>query len=91
MKVKDAQVTNSLLFLVRDQSLAKHYRIRTTDIGEYFIARRAVFDTLPELVEHYQAVADGLCVRLTTACKEVRSSLLSFVLIVLFAPTGKVM
>ncbi|XP_070557162.1 tyrosine-protein kinase yes-like [Ptychodera flava] len=46
----------------------KHYRIRTMDNGGFFIAARAVFPTLADLVKHYQASADGLCTRLTEAC-----------------------
>ncbi|XP_077991791.1 tyrosine-protein kinase Yes-like [Glandiceps talaboti] len=46
----------------------KHYRIRTMDNGGFFIAARAVFTSLDELVKHYQVSADGLCTRLSQAC-----------------------
>lgn len=52
------------MFAVRDGVSVKHYRIRPLDQGGYYIARRTPFPGLPELIEHYQQQADGLCVKL---------------------------
>lgn len=49
---------------VRDGEAVKHYRIRTLDDGGYYIARRVSFQSLNELVDHYQRDADGLCTQL---------------------------
>lgn len=53
---------------MREMDSVKHYRIRSMDNGGFFIASRAVFNTLAELVEHYKVEADGLCTTLTQAC-----------------------
>eukprot|EP00117_Sycon_ciliatum_P009475 scpid85261/ scgid11752/ Tyrosine-protein kinase Src42A; Tyrosine-protein kinase Src41 len=55
---------------IREHDSVKHYRIRTMDNGHYFIASRAVFPTLAELVEHYKGTSDGLCTRLTQICTD---------------------
>jgi fyn-related kinase len=54
---------------VRDGEYIKHYRIRTTDEGEYYIARRITFKDLPELVAHYSEAQDELCARLERAAR----------------------
>ncbi|KFV68359.1 Tyrosine-protein kinase HCK, partial [Dryobates pubescens] len=46
----------------------KHYRIRTLDSGGFYISSRCSFQTLQELVQHYQGQGDGLCQRLTQPC-----------------------
>ncbi|XP_072046073.1 LOW QUALITY PROTEIN: tyrosine-protein kinase Fyn-like [Amphiura filiformis] len=47
----------------------KHYRIRKTQTGDQvYIAARISFDTISELVSHYQQSADGLCCKLTVSC-----------------------
>ena len=38
---------------VRGTDRVKHYRIRSTDTGQYFITRRALFDSLQQFVEYY--------------------------------------
>jgi len=53
---------------VRDTSNVRHYVVRKLDIGLYFITRRVLFDSLPELVEYYSKQADGLCVKLRSPC-----------------------
>lgn len=58
-------------FSVRDGDTVKHYRIRQLDEGGFFISRRTTFRTLQELVEHYSADADGLCVNLRKPCIQV--------------------
>lgn len=51
---------------VKDAEGVKHYRIRKLDGNTgYYIAPRAVFGTLEQLVQHYQVQADGLCCQLT--------------------------
>lgn len=56
---------------VNDHGNIKHYRIKKTETGEFFITRRATFTNLRELVEHYKESADGLCVRLTDPCTPI--------------------
>lgn len=45
-----------------DGDIVRHYRIKTTDEGKFFISRRQEFSTLNELVEYYSNVSDGLMV-----------------------------
>lgn len=40
---------------MRDTDRVKHYRIKSTDTGQYFITRRVLFDSLQQLVEYYSA------------------------------------
>lgn len=56
---------------VLDRGKVKHYKIRKTDTGEYFVSRNRNFPTLKQLVEHYSKQEDGLCVRLLQPCKKV--------------------
>ncbi|XP_076803953.1 proto-oncogene tyrosine-protein kinase Src-like isoform X3 [Clavelina lepadiformis] len=66
-----AQGTFSLSILDEDQTKGlnvKHYRIRKLDSGGFYITARAQFDTLKQLVEHYQTSSDGLCYRLYHPC-----------------------
>lgn len=51
--------------------MVKHYRIRQLDDGGFFIARRATFRTLADLVLHYSRGGDGLCVSLRKPCSQV--------------------
>ena len=53
---------------VRDTDEVKHYRIRQLESGEFFITMRASFETIQDLVAHYQKQADGLCVNLIQPC-----------------------
>ena len=46
----------------------KHYRIRRMDTGGFFITRRAIFNSLKELVHYYSKDSDGLCINLMTPC-----------------------
>lgn len=61
---------NDYSLSVRDGDTVKHYRIRQLDEGGFFIARRITFRTLSELVDHYSADADGLCVNLRSPCTQ---------------------
>lgn len=61
-----------ILILVRDSDSIKHYRIRQTEDGRCYIARRITFYSLPELVNHYSKMSDGLCVNLRKPCVNVR-------------------
>lgn len=56
---------------VRDGDQVKHYRIRKSDDGGFFIARANVFSNLQELVAHYQESSDGLCGLLRKPCERV--------------------
>uniref|UniRef100_A0A669E161 Tyrosine-protein kinase n=1 Tax=Oreochromis niloticus TaxID=8128 RepID=A0A669E161_ORENI len=47
----------------------KHYKIRKLDNGGYYITTRSQFDTVQQLVVHYQERAAGLCCRLIGSCK----------------------
>ncbi|XP_065183218.1 tyrosine-protein kinase SRK2-like [Sycon ciliatum] len=53
---------------IREADSVKHYRIRSMDSGEFYIASRAVFRNLKDLVQHYSNTADGLCSTLTKIC-----------------------
>ncbi|XP_043932746.1 tyrosine-protein kinase FRK [Protopterus annectens] len=59
--------------IVRDGETVKHYRIRQLDAGGYFIARKATFSTLTELVKHYSQSSDGLCVKLSKPCRKLEA------------------
>ncbi|CAF3276669.1 unnamed protein product [Rotaria socialis] len=56
---------------IRDTDSVKHYRIRQSEDGRFYIARRTTFTTLPELVIHYSKVSDGLCVNLRRPCVHI--------------------
>jgi hypothetical protein len=58
---------------MRDGNLIKHYRIRKSDDGGFFIARANVFESLSELVDHYHEKSDGLCGLLKKPCERVRN------------------
>ena len=62
------------VLVVRDGDTVKHYRIRQLDDGGFFIARRATFTTIANLVEHYSHDSDGLCMNLRKACSQVTHS-----------------
>ncbi|CAF0997028.1 unnamed protein product [Rotaria sp. Silwood1] len=53
---------------IRDNDSIKHYRIKQTEDGRFYIARRIEFPSLPELVDHYSKTPDGLCVKLRKPC-----------------------
>jgi len=53
---------------IRDGDLIKHYRIKTTDQGFYYIARRIDFKDLQHLVQHYSSNQDGLVTCLGKPC-----------------------
>ncbi|GCC28779.1 tyrosine-protein kinase FRK [Chiloscyllium punctatum] len=58
---------------VRDEDTVKHYKIRRLDEGGFFITKRATFQTLTELVNHYLRKQDGLCTHLRTPCRKVET------------------
>ncbi|PAA60739.1 hypothetical protein BOX15_Mlig015610g1, partial [Macrostomum lignano] len=62
VRVKDPNLDRN--FLVR------HFRIRCTDAGGYYIAPRVTFPTLRDLLAHYSEVEDigGIGCRLTAPC-----------------------
>ena len=41
------------------EGTVKHYHIRTSASGQYYIAESHVFDTLPELVVHHKHESSG--------------------------------
>lgn len=50
------QESLSVLDLSKDKHFhVKHYRIRRTDQGLYYISSKSVFPTLQDLVEHYRS------------------------------------
>ena len=63
----ESQMGNFSMTL-RDGDAVKHYRIKKANAGAYFIAARAMFESLQELVRHYMNIADGLASRLTHVC-----------------------
>ena len=64
-------IVNCIVLTVRYGDIVRHYRIRQLDEGGFFIERRTTFQTLQELVQHYSAEADGLCVILLKPCVQV--------------------
>ncbi|XP_051909507.1 tyrosine-protein kinase Blk [Hippocampus zosterae] len=50
--------------------VVKHYKIRSLDMGGYFISPSGAFPSLQELVKYYTCTADGLCQRLYAPCKK---------------------
>lgn len=56
---------------MRDGDMVKHYKIRTTEDGSFFIAHNNPFSTLSDLVLHYSKSSDGLCDVLKLACIKV--------------------
>ena len=63
---------------VQDGKAVRHYHIRKLDKGGFFIARRAVFNTLKELVEYYMKDSDGLCCVLCMACVQLEKPQIDF-------------
>ncbi|NWT04075.1 HCK kinase, partial [Mionectes macconnelli] len=72
--IRDSETTKGCYSLsVRDGDVmqggaVKHYKIRTLDSGGFYISPRNNFNTLQELVQHYQGQSDGLCQKLTHPC-----------------------
>ncbi|XP_041950556.1 tyrosine-protein kinase SRK2 [Alosa sapidissima] len=58
---------------VLDKGKVKHYKIRKTETGEYYVSRNRTFPTLKLLVEHYSKKEDGLCLRLLQPCKKMEA------------------
>ncbi|XP_049613892.1 tyrosine-protein kinase FRK [Syngnathus scovelli] len=58
---------------VLDRGKVKHYKLKKTEEGLYYISRTKVFDTLKKLVQHYSIRADGLCVSLGQPCKKIEA------------------
>lgn len=56
---------------VKDGDMVKHYKIRKTESGSFFIAHNNPFSTLSDLVQHYTQNADGLCDVLKKPCVKV--------------------
>lgn len=53
---------------LRHDNDIKHYRIRLFHAGGYFINKKTVFSTIHDLVAHYSAEPDGLCINLVRPC-----------------------
>nr|XP_046228936.1 tyrosine-protein kinase SRK2 [Scatophagus argus] len=58
---------------VLDDGKVKHYKLKKTDYGHYFVTRSRTFQTLKELVEYYSEQSEGLCVRLGEPCKKMEA------------------
>lgn len=56
---------------VLDNGRVKHYKLRKTENGHYFVSKSKTFPTLKQLVEHYSKQTDGLCTCLAEPCKKV--------------------
>lgn len=57
---------------IRDGDQVRHYRIKTTDNGKFYVARKQEFSTLSELVDFYSHSTDGgLLVNLREPCIKV--------------------
>lgn len=46
----------------------KHYKIKITELGEYYVTSQKKFNTLYELIKYYSDAANGLCHKLTLIC-----------------------
>jgi len=57
---------------VRDDETVKHYKIRKLDTGGYFVTQRNTFNSLRELIEHYEKEADGLTCRLAIPMSNIK-------------------
>ena len=66
---------------VKADNLVKHYVIKLTSQGDYYISHRAKFGDLPDLVRHYTAIADGLVTCLREPCIWVIPRSFSMILI----------
>ncbi|KAM4522079.1 tyrosine-protein kinase FRK [Odontesthes bonariensis] len=55
---------------VLDNGKVKHYKLKKTENGHYFVSKTRFFPTLKELVGYYSGQSDGLCVRLGQPCKK---------------------
>ncbi|KAM9783063.1 tyrosine-protein kinase FRK [Neosynchiropus ocellatus] len=58
---------------VLDSGRVKHYKLRKTETGAYYVSKTRAFDTLKQLVQYYSRLADGLCVRLGEPCKKMEA------------------
>ena len=56
---------------MRDGDMVKHYKIRTSESGTFFIAHNNQCNSLSELVQRYSTSADGLCDCLKSPCVKV--------------------
>ncbi|CAF0898766.1 unnamed protein product [Adineta steineri] len=66
------QESLSVLDLNKDKHFhVKHYRIRRTNQGMYYISSKTLFSSLQDLVNHYQKNIDGLCCLLTRPCRKI--------------------
>ena len=54
---------------IRDKEEVMHYRIQRLDVGGFYVTHRVTFETIPELVQYYERLADGLCVNLKAPCR----------------------
>ncbi|XP_056150991.1 tyrosine-protein kinase SRK2 [Lampris incognitus] len=58
---------------VLDSRTVKHYKLRRTDSGHYYVSKTKPFETIKELVAHYSQQEAGLCVRLGEPCKKIEA------------------
>ncbi|XP_053742946.1 tyrosine-protein kinase SRK2 [Synchiropus splendidus] len=58
---------------VLDSGRVKHYKLRKTENGAYYVSKTRPFDTLKQLVQYYSRQADGLCVCLGEPCKKMEA------------------
>jgi len=56
---------------MRDGDMVKHYKIRTSESGTFFIAHNNQCNSLSELVQRYSTSADGLCDCLKSPCVKI--------------------
>ena len=61
------------LSLKADVDNVRHYRIKTTDTGNYFIAKGPEFGTLQDLIAYYSKSSDGLVTTLKKAALKVNA------------------
>lgn len=65
---KGALTLSILDFYPTKGNVVRHYRVRTSDSGDFFITSKKSFATLQRLVSYYTEKADGLCHKLAAPC-----------------------
>ncbi|KAM4633694.1 tyrosine-protein kinase FRK [Polymixia lowei] len=65
--------TGDLSLSVLDKGKVKHYKLKRSENGHYFVSMTKTFATLKELVAHYSNKEDGLCVCLVEPCKKIEA------------------
>ena len=77
-EVRNGQDLNWFALSVRDENIVRHYRVKTTDSGKFFISRSQEFSTLNELIHFYKEFSNILMIKLMEPCRKVKKGLSLF-------------